>query len=151
MCTEQKATRLHAGTAAGLELTCILFFLSVFFPLLPFPVFFSFFVLSFFLLFIFQSSPRSPSNGEYYKEPSHASASTEWGKWRAGDGGEEGGGMSIGISEKQTWGITVYLVCVCTCWWSLQWGRGNIFRNFPTFGKEEKVEPLLSGKPAAIF
>ena len=63
--------------------------------------------------------------------------------------------MSIGKSEKQTWGMTVYrvcvCVCVCTCWWSLQRGRGNIFRNFPLFGKEEKVEPLLSGKSAAIF
>lgn len=37
MCTEQKATRVHAGAAVGFELTCILFFL--FFPFLPFPIF----------------------------------------------------------------------------------------------------------------
>lgn len=55
----------------------------------------------------------SPSDGECYKESSRASASMEWGKRRAGDRGKEGGGMSIGKSEKQTWETTVYLVCVC--------------------------------------
>lgn len=137
---------------SGLELTCVLFFLSLslFFPPLPFPVLFFFLIYFFFYNLFFQSSPESPSDGERYKESSRAGASAEWGKRRAGDGGKKGGGMSIGKSEKQTWGMTVYLVrvcvCVCTCWWSLQWSRGNIFRNFPMFEKEEKGGASFVGK-----
>lgn len=63
--------------------------------------------------------------------------------------GKEGGEMSTGKSEKQTWGRAVYLgwgVCVCAD------GAEEIFSGFsPIFGKKGKVEPPLSGKSAAIF
>lgn len=51
--------------------------------------------------------------------------------------------MSIGESEEQTCRVTVSLVCVCTCWWSLQGRRGNISGNSPRRGKEEMVEKVF--------
>lgn len=61
--------------------------------------------------------------------------------------------MSIGKSEKQTWGRAVYPgwgVCVCAD--GASDGAEEIFSEFfPVFGKERKVESLLSGESAPRF
>lgn len=47
--------------------------------------------------------------------------------------------MSIGISEKQTWGMTVYLVCVCVRAGGASNGAEEIFSEiFPCLGRRKR-------------